>query len=726
MMMSRQSVLTPEQQLKVMALVWGKPEEAEDGWVFLPWIPGHARNKEERLAGWHEHSAFKWPEDQNKILDHLRAHKMDELYFTPNVFTGRSRVANYVAEERVLYADLDESDPRFLDPDLKPTIAWMTSSHEGNERFQGIWILDRMHIGASERFGLNHRLSAYVGADMSGWDSTQVLRVPGRPNFKWEYKDEDGRPSPGALLWVREKRFSTDWLEERLPILAGSDLQQEVEDAEIDAVDRREVWSRVRLKVSHNVRQYMAMRPWEAESGDHDRSDVLWQIERDLADAGCTVAEIVAIVRASPWNKFAGRSNELTQLKSEAVKAKAEVLNASDEDSPLESEDAKDRLADGPIWLDELVAAPRTRPSWLVHNIWAKQSVGFISGAPKSYKSYFALDLAISVATGTPFLNDAQFSTAQGPVLYLQEEDSESTVLHRVEQILEQKAPDRFWRGQIVRDDSAPLLRVSGRSVTSSGASYVLPTERVPLALHVRKQFRVSNPSDQSWLLDFVTTHQFVLVIIDTLGTTVGDIDTDKSGPLNERVLKPLKEISERAGCAIAIVHHNRKPNDNGKTRSGQQMLGSTALHAWVESALYVQSKDMLTGRAASEVKIDRENKLAEDMKMRIRIPTMFQEKGSGEEGARQLWEPEVLLGWAEDSDSTQEVKAAQETEKRGNGGLKLSQFLAAEGYLGKAMTVAEIAKVKGMSEKQILVQLRAGALAGNFIEHEDGTYEPV
>jgi hypothetical protein len=29
-----------------------------------------------------------------------------------------------------------------------------------------------------------------------------------------------------------------------------------------------------------------------------DRSNVLWQMERDFADAGCTVPEIVALVRA--------------------------------------------------------------------------------------------------------------------------------------------------------------------------------------------------------------------------------------------------------------------------------------------------------------------------------------------------------------------------------------------------------------------------------------------
>jgi hypothetical protein len=41
---------------------------------------------------------------------------------------------------------------------------------------------------------------------------------------------------------------------------------------------------------------------------------------------------------------------------------------------------------------------------WLVEPLWGDSSVGVIGGAPKCAKTWLGLDLALSVATGTPCL----------------------------------------------------------------------------------------------------------------------------------------------------------------------------------------------------------------------------------------------------------------------------------------------------------------------------------
>src|SRR6266699_3516369 len=53
---------------------------------------------------------------------------------------------------------------------------------------------------------------------------------------------------------------------------------------------------------------------------------------------------------------------------------------------------------------------------WLVEGLWPQRAVGFIGGQPKAGKSWLALDLAISVATGTQFLG--RKVTLAGPFLY--------------------------------------------------------------------------------------------------------------------------------------------------------------------------------------------------------------------------------------------------------------------------------------------------------------------
>lgn len=648
--------LSVAEQFAVLSAIWN---HGEPGYVFLPWIPGHL-SREERRRNWNEGPAYDWANenDRRRIIDHLEMHQKDELYFTPAKFLDKSRSENTVEEGRVCFADLDEVDPEIIEQELRPSIAWESSP----DRYQAVWLMLGVDVHAYDAGGVNQRLTRYLGADPSGYDAPQVLRVPGRMNYKPEYREEnDGAPVPGQLLWS-EKGVQYPWtaFDSYLPSAESLGISavamSDIEDEEIEAVDRHSVWGRVRLKVSANIRRFMSMKSFQV-TDDMDRSDILWQISCDLADAGCSVPEIIAILQPTPWNKFDGRGDELFRLKMGAIRAKEHSLTKTDEEEALEGEGADESVKPStPLWLGDLAMTSIPRPNWLVHNVWTRGSCGFISGAPKSYKSWIALDLAISVALGKPFLNYPQFDTGKpAKVLYLQEEDNLPLVMHRAEQIVEGKAPERHWHGQLIMSGSEPGR--GGQSAPGTRTELVwMPAMRIDtLALHVRAGFRASDPAWQSWLADFVTENEFALVVIDTLGTTVGDIDTDKAAQLNERVLRPLKQISEQGRCAIAVVHHNRKAVD--ASRSGQQMLGSVALHAWVESALYVQSKEKLTNSPDSEIKVERENKLAEDMKLRVRIPTMYEEGGDATEGRRQVWEPTVHIGWGESDETEQRAQ---------------------------------------------------------------------
>ena len=57
----------------------------------------------------------------------LRGSNVDDLYFTPCVFSRPNHRGPYVLPSRWLYADLDEVDPRGLHSALTPTLAWETS-----------------------------------------------------------------------------------------------------------------------------------------------------------------------------------------------------------------------------------------------------------------------------------------------------------------------------------------------------------------------------------------------------------------------------------------------------------------------------------------------------------------------------------------------------------------------------------------------------------------------
>ena len=700
--MALKGKLTPDQQLLILARVWGNDRR---GHVFLPYIDGWCTDKEERKKNFHEGRAFAWPRDRESIRQHLAAHAEDDVYFAPNLFDGKRRIEQNVAPEKVLYADLDAVDPDGLGA-LRPTIAWESSPGH----YQGVWVLDRERTGATWPGKENHRLTTAIEADQSGWDATQLLRVPGRPNYKPEYKAKNnGKPvMAGGLLWHAGPRYTWsdfDDLPEVGAIVSGEDVEA-IDESLIDSVDRHEVWARVRLKVSHKCREYLAFKG--EPTGDRDQ--VLWQIERDLADAGCSLIEIVAIVRPSVWNKYRGRNDEMKRLKIEAAKA----IAARADEALEEAETPKPNIH----WLADVVNQPIPRPKWLVRDVWTRAGCGFIAGAPKSYKSWMALDLAVAVATGSNFLNQSQFRVKQAePVLYLQEEDDLALVMDRLANILESKAPDRLWSGQmhVVGDDACPPLPLSVRhSVHSGDIVWVPPTQGVPLALHVQTGFIASDPGWQAWLDDIIEEGKFSLVVIDTLGTTVGEVDTDKTGPLMNQVLKPLKQLAHKHDTAICIVHHNKKSATDGNgPRAGNDMLGAVGLHAWVDCAIYARSKN-----TKGEVAIEREAKLAQDASFKVRIPTMFWHHS----GDRHLWDPELVTEGLE-TEQAPVQEAHQERREKGRAGSTIAVKLKG---MGKGpFDLEKIVEVIGGTPSSLLRQLQAGVDNG-YLQEDDGQWTVV
>src|SRR5271168_1190558 len=78
---------------------------------------------------------------------------------------------------------------------------------------------------------------------------------------------------------------------------------------------------------------------------------------------------------------------------------------------------------------------------WLVEGLWGASSVGVIGGAPKCAKTWLGLDMALSVATGTPCLGKYAVSEP-GPVLVYLAEDALLVVRERVEGMARQRGLD--------------------------------------------------------------------------------------------------------------------------------------------------------------------------------------------------------------------------------------------------------------------------------------------
>jgi hypothetical protein len=188
---------------------------------------------------------------------------------------------------------------------------------------------------------------------------------------------------------------------------------------------------------------------------------------------------------------------------------------------------------------------------WLVIDLWSEQAVGIIGGEPKCCKSFLALDLAVSVAAGTPCLRRFAVPRA-GRVLLFAAEDA----LHIVRQRLE----------GICAAAGLALADLDVHVITA-------PTVRLDIE------------ADRKNLDETITKLQPRLLVLDPF-VRLHRIDENASGEVAP-LLAYLRELQRRHGTAVIVVHHAKK--GASRARAGQAPRGSSEFHAWGDSNLYLR-----------------------------------------------------------------------------------------------------------------------------------------
>ena len=194
---------------------------------------------------------------------------------------------------------------------------------------------------------------------------------------------------------------------------------------------------------------------------------------------------------------------------------------------------------------------PQTQ--WLVEDLWSEQAVGILGGEPKCCKSFLALDVAVSVASGTACLR--QFPVRRGgKVLLFPAEDSLAIVRQRLEGI-------------------ADAARVSFQSL--------------PVEVITAPSLRLDTPADRQRLSNTVENLRPVLLILDPL-IRLHRLEENDATQI-ATLLSYLRELQRQFQLAVLLVHHARK--DSNSSRPGQALRGSSELHGWGDSNLYMRRK---------------------------------------------------------------------------------------------------------------------------------------
>lgn len=265
-----------------------------------------------------------------------------------------------------------------------------------------------------------------------------------------------------------------------------------------------------------------------------------------------------------------------------------------------------------PVTLTDFVLQEIPRTEWAIEGIWPKGAKGIIAAPPKNGKSTISVELAVSLATGTPLFGVEKFKCYErARVTYVhQGENSASRIRKDFDLILQARGlghmedvlaiPSRTVNDDREADGLDPLDGPEGDELMSSGERFVpswgdgSPHAEPNLELLVNPGLKLGSQNGalstvgavrdhREWLKEYAADRDYL--VLDPIYMLAGISMNDEPAVID--LLSYLGEIHE-SGCAVIFTHQQSvKMRDGGSGTDGARMLGSTYLPAWLEAAMY-------------------------------------------------------------------------------------------------------------------------------------------
>jgi hypothetical protein len=185
-------------------------------------------------------------------------------------------------------------------------------------------------------------------------------------------------------------------------------------------------------------------------------------------------------------------------------------------------------------------------PRWLVQGLWPADAYGVLAAKEKAGKTWAALDLAVSVASGRPWLDHFPCPNP-GPVLLFLGEGGERATVRRIQAIATSKGVDP--------DQLADRLRLCFRvpRLAAPGAGAELAAVQAELA-----------------------AHPAALVILDPLYLAAAGASGSNLYDMGA-VLQAIQGVCQHAECALLVVTHWNKTGDG----RGPDRIAGAGPAAW-------------------------------------------------------------------------------------------------------------------------------------------------
>jgi hypothetical protein len=210
--------------------------------------------------------------------------------------------------------------------------------------------------------------------------------------------------------------------------------------------------------------------------------------------------------------------------------------------------------------VDNVPDAPK---DYVVTHLVDARAFGILSGEPKTSKTWFGLETAVGIASGTRVAGEWEVPQ-KGRVALLLTEDNLGSARRRIKALL------------------------NARGLTDEQKREAMGN----IFLICRKRVSVMEDEDLVHLMARCLLVEPRLILIDPLANLHSEEENDATAM--GQVAQRLMWVRDIVDCTVLLTHHAGKKNEaTGKLRGGQRMRGSSALHGHVEFGIYFLDTDL-------------------------------------------------------------------------------------------------------------------------------------
>jgi hypothetical protein len=535
---------------------------------------------------------LEWPRLRPQIVKHVIAQQGQgkDVYFSPStfckpedtvVFNERGKTAakrENAIGSHVAWVDIDGYKPN----QSQPPDNWLDFAKEKGipaptqvvqpsvDSSQHVYWKFEKFTPIDEVESINRGLAAITGADLSGWDANQLLRVPFTTNHGYRNPD----PKTGEVR--RKEWYKGQVIDARL--LGQTDEVVKVNDFSAMARAEQEIVERLAVTLGEviPIEKVMALGKWsdalyaqfemsreEAEASSPDkRSGALQKLTYLAAESGMTDDQIYSILDFADrrWEKYVKRSPKIRHklLSDMIARARAKLGYISLDDLTFAGMlgDTETEIPKIVYSWDEFLSA-QFKVEWLIDGVLSTTGYGVMTGQPGVGKTQVGLQFAIGLALGHSNILGWHVSGGPRKGMMFSLEMGKESLKYFAEKIQNQ------YPGQ---------ERDIGKNLSI-----------VPLG----KAINILSNEGQVFIDNLLSEYKPDFLYIDSLKKIMSKSLNDDEAIRNMNDI--LQAIREKHRCAIYVVHHDRKKQNGGKnTDAGDlsDMYGSQYIAAEADFAL--------------------------------------------------------------------------------------------------------------------------------------------